>query len=132
ATCATAWVSLDEQDDLPRFVACLIHALEVHDPPWRSDPDLLPEEVIRGQGGRRVVDEIVNALHGLPATHGVIALDDLHAVTDARLIGFLDLLLGHLPAHWTIAITARAVPPLTLARLRASREVAEFDRTDLG
>src|SRR5512139_1838530 len=38
---ALAWVSADEDDQLPRFLACLAAALEPFDLPWRVAPEAL-------------------------------------------------------------------------------------------
>src|SRR5688572_1633319 len=41
--CAIAWLTADEDDDLQRFLAHLIEALEPLDPPWRLAPEALFE-----------------------------------------------------------------------------------------
>jgi LuxR family maltose regulon positive regulatory protein len=129
--CAVAWVTVDEEDDLPRLFSCLIEALEPLDPPWRLAPEALLDLVAQGR-----LREAASALHGaIEATDtaaGVIVLDDLHAVADARVFEFLNHLLEGLPDRWTLVIATRVEPPLTLARWRAQREVAEFDETTLG
>jgi LuxR family maltose regulon positive regulatory protein len=38
---ALAWIAADDDDDLARFVACLVAALEPHDLPWRISPQAL-------------------------------------------------------------------------------------------
>ena len=130
--CAKVWVTMDAEDDLPRFLLCFFAALEPYDPPWRIAPEALAGSVLQERGRRVVVDEIVNALGAMPAKHGVIALDDVHSVTDLQVFEFLQKLLDSLPVAWTLAIATRVMPPLALARLRGRRELAEFGQVELG
>ncbi|VTU31490.1 ATP-dependent transcriptional activator MalT [Variovorax sp. PBS-H4] len=131
AGCAVVWLTADADDDLQRLLAHLIEALEPLDPPWRLAPEALFERVAQGQ-----LRETASALLGtlevtdLPGG-GVIVLDDLHAIADARVFTFLGHLLEGLPPNWTLVISSRVEPPLALARWRARREVAEFDQTAL-
>jgi LuxR family maltose regulon positive regulatory protein len=83
---ALAWVSLDEDDDEQRLCACLCAALEPFDLPWRMAPEALAAQLADGEGaGRaRALAELVNALAGADAPHGVIVLDDLHRVALRR------------------------------------------------
>ena len=129
--CAVAWLTADEDDDLQRLLAHLIEALEPLDPPWRLAPEALLERVAQGRLGEAAT-ALLNALEATDTPDGgVIVLDDLHAVTDARVFEFLNQLLEGLPQNWTLVIASRAEPPLALGRWRARREVAEFDETAL-
>jgi len=126
AGCAVAWLTADAHDDLQRLLAHLIEALEPLDPPWRLAPEALFERVAQGR-----VRDTATALAGtLEATdtpgHGVIVLDDLHAVADPCVFEFLGHLLEGLPPNWTLVIASRVEPPLALSRWRAQRVVAEF------
>ncbi|VTU26923.1 ATP-dependent transcriptional activator MalT [Variovorax sp. PBL-H6] len=129
--CAVAWFTADEDDDLQRLLAHLIEALEPLDPPWRLAPEALFERVAQG----RLRETAIAFLSTLEATetpgHGVIVLDDLHAIADARVFEFLGHLLEGLPPNWTLVIASRVEPPLALARWRSRRELAEFDETAL-
>jgi len=132
AGCAVAWLTADEEDDLHRFLAHVIEALEPLDPPWRLAPEALFELVAQGRL-REATDALLNTLEATDAPNGgVIVLDDLHAVADTRVFEFLGHLLEGLPQNWTLMIAARVEPPLALGRWRARREVAEFDETALG
>jgi len=129
---ALAWVSLDEDDDATRFVACLAAALEPFDLPWRTAPEALATLPLDARGcPTRAVTELVNALADAEAPHGVIVLDDLHRVQDTALLRGLDLLIERLPAQWTLVISTRVSPPLSLARLRAAGELAAFEQERL-
>ncbi|GAA4339695.1 hypothetical protein GCM10023165_19230 [Variovorax defluvii] len=130
AGCAVAWVTADEEDDLQRFLFYLIEALEPLDPPWRLAPEAFQE--LAGQGRvREAATALVVTLEATAASKGLIVLDDLHAIVDARVFEFLDLVLERLPQNWTLVIATRVEPPLALGRWRARREIAEFDETAL-
>ncbi|KWT82907.1 ATP-dependent transcriptional activator MalT [Variovorax sp. WDL1] len=128
---ALAWLTTDEDDDLQRLLAYLIEALEPLDPPWRLAPEALLERVDQGRL-REATSALLNTLEATDTPGGgVLVLDDLHAVADARVFEFLNQLLEGLPPNWTLVIASRVEPPLALARWRARREVAEFDETAL-
>lgn len=130
---AVAWVGCDAGDDLHRLLECLVAALEPYDLPWRTDPEALIAAAGRAGAatGRPVVAEIINTLDACDVPHGVMVFDDLHRVDDPAWFAFLDLLLERLSPRWTVAVAARADPPLALARLRAMGELAEFRLADL-
>ncbi len=129
--CAMAWISADEDDQLPRFMACLVAALDGHDLPWRVSPDALAT-LAQGAGGLRdVATELVNALAGAEAPRGLIVLDDAHRIVDPQVFELLQLILERLPAHWSVAVASRIEPPLPLARWRAAGELAEFRQREL-
>ncbi|MBU1360087.1 MAG: LuxR C-terminal-related transcriptional regulator, partial [Gammaproteobacteria bacterium] len=123
-TWAVAWIKVDADDDLLRFVECLACALEPFDPPWQVHPNLLAESTVWESRPRGTADELINALAAMHVERGVIALDDLHCSTDPRVFEFIDLLLDGLPDHWVVAIASRDDPPLALPRLRARGELS--------
>ncbi|VTU31495.1 ATP-dependent transcriptional activator MalT [Variovorax sp. PBS-H4] len=128
---AVAWLTADEDDDLQRLLAHLIEALEPLDPPWRLAPEALLTLVDQGRL-REAVPALLNTLEATDTPGGgVLVLDDLHAVADARVFEFLNHLLDGLPPNWTLVIASRVEPPLALGRWRAQREVAEFDEAAL-
>ncbi|WP_457336198.1 LuxR C-terminal-related transcriptional regulator [Rhizobacter sp. P5_C2] len=133
---AVAWIAADDDDDLARFVACLVAALEPHDLPWRISPQALATLGPQPRGSRRTADELLSALGGADLQqgtgHGLIVLDDAHRIADARIFELLDLLLEHLPAPWTVLLASRTDPPLSLARLRAQGELLELRQAELG
>jgi len=129
---ALAWISADDDDDLARFIACLVAAMEPHDLPWRISPQALATLEQQPRGLRRIADELLSALGGADLRRGLIVLDDAHRIADARIFELLDLLLEHLPAPWTLLLASRTDPPLSLARLRAQGELVELRQPDLG
>jgi LuxR family maltose regulon positive regulatory protein len=129
--CALAWVSVDEDDQLQRFLACLTTALEPYDLPWRVAPEALPTLAQAERGLRDVAGEVVNALAAASVERGVIVIDDAHRITDPQVFDLLQLMLTRLPDKWTVVIASRVEPPLPLARWRAGDELAEFRQHDL-
>lgn len=128
---AVAWVTADADDDLPRLLLCLVEALEPYDLPWRMAPEALVEQAAQKVGLREAVEVLRAALAATAVERGVIALDDVHAISDVQVFEFLRLLLHSLPDKWTLAIASRTEPPLALARLRSRREMAEFRHAEL-
>ena len=128
---ALAWVSLDEDDDDPRFVSCLCAALEPFDLPWRTAPEALAALVDQDGGRARALAELVNALAGADVPHGVIVLDDLHRVEPDRILGLLEGLIERLPARWSVLLSSRVLPPLPLSRWLAAGELQVFGQEQL-
>ncbi|MFL6663540.1 MAG: AAA family ATPase, partial [Rhizobacter sp.] len=131
---AHAWLALDEDDDLPRFAAALIAALEPFDLPWRT----APEALIRAaqddprSGRASLVAALVNALAAAEARSGVLLLDDAHRVADPAVFELLEALVERLPPGWCALVASRVDPPLGLARLRVSGELVELRQRELG
>lgn len=128
---ALAWVSADGEDQLQRFLACLTAALEPHDLPWRVAPEALATLALGERGLRGAAGEIVNALAGAACPRGLIMIDDAHRLGDPRVFELLQLVLDRLPDSWGLVIASRVEPPLALARLRVSGELAEFRREEM-
>lgn len=133
---ASAWVSLDDDDDAERLFACLVAALEPHDLPWRTAPEALialagSDVVGNGKGLKRAVAELLDAMADSDVRRGVILLDDLHRAGAGSAFTLLDTLIERLPPRWSLLLASRTPPPPALARLRASGELAEFNQDDL-
>lgn len=131
AGAAVAWVAVDDSDDLPRLLACLIAALDPFDLPWRVDPDAMASLVGHGGSQRHVADELLNTLAAADTPRGVLAFDDLHRLQDPAALEWLGWLAERLPPNWTLALATRVDPPLPLALLRARGQLAEYRQADL-
>jgi LuxR family maltose regulon positive regulatory protein len=132
ASHAVAWVSADPGDDLQRLLECLLAAIEPFDPPWRVAPESLVQRVARtAQEQRAVAAEFINTLEACEAGHGVLVVDDLHRVEDPAAFAFLDQVVERMGRRWSLALASRAEPPLSLARVRAAGELAEFRQLQL-
>jgi LuxR family transcriptional regulator, maltose regulon positive regulatory protein len=125
-----AWVSLDESDNDPtRFWSYLVAALRTVEP----EVGTVALEALRGPSvdlERVVVPSLVNDLSAVGAPL-VLVLDDYHVVVDATCHHTLGLFLDHLPAEVHVVLSTRLDPPLSLARMRASGELAELRVGDL-
>ena len=124
---AVAWVALDEGDDLGRLLDCLFAAFEPYDPPWRTAPEGLRDAALRG--GTELVtvaDAMLNALEACEVERGLIVLDDAHHLVDPASLQFLDRWLARMGERWRLVLSARHEPPLRVARLRATGDLADL------
>jgi len=129
---ALAWVSADPGDNLQGLLECLLAAVEPLDPPWRVAPEALAHRVAEGPDEERdVAAELINTLEAIEVQHGVIVIDDLHRVEDPACLRFLDRLAERLGARWTLVLASRTEPAISLPRLRAAGELAEFRQLQL-
>ena len=123
-----AWVSLDERDDdvlvLLRDLATAIDRVEP-----------LPESVFIALTGPNDTmwgrfPALGNALAGVKRSL-VIALDDLHAVTNPDCHTILAALVDYVPPGSQIAITSRTEPRLPIPRWRARGMLVELGTSEL-
>jgi len=128
---AVAWVSLDEDDDAPLLMACLIAALDPFDLPWRIAPDALVAAAAQPATQREAVGRLVNALAAAEAVCGVLVFDDVHRLRDAAALALIAQLVERLPSAWSVVLLSRNEPALPLARWRARGELAELRAADL-
>ena len=128
---AVAWLRADPDDDLHRFLSSLAATLDPYDLPWRVAPEGLGALADGEHGLRRIANELCGALAASGVARGVIAIDDLQAIADPRVLEVLDLTLQSLPETWTLVLASRAEPHLSLARMWAEGQVAEFRQEDL-
>ncbi len=126
------WVSIDEGDTLARVLSALLAALDPIDVPWRLSRVALTGLATETETGPRYVADIfAQAFEATSISHGTIVLDDLHRVRDASVFVWLDHLIERLPDNWTIVLSSRQAPPISLTRLRFLRHIAEFTGDDL-
>ena len=124
---AFVWIALEEEDnDLMRFFTSLILALQRLDPTYgRNTQALLASLPNPAVETRHVISILINeTLEDLPKT--IIVLDDLHLITEPAVHASLDYLLERKPPQMHLVVAARYDPPLSLARLRARGQLAEF------
>jgi LuxR family maltose regulon positive regulatory protein len=129
-TLPVAWLSLDADDNDParfwRYVATaldrVVGGLGEH-----LVPLLSPGSGVSSQGA---VTALINQLEANPDEVALV-LDDYHAIESTAIHDSLGFLLGHLPPRLHLVIASRSDPPLPLARLRASSQLAELRAADL-
>jgi LuxR family maltose regulon positive regulatory protein len=128
---AYAWVSLDRGDDDPaRLWWHVVSALQRVSPGLggtdlrrflaTQDPDVEGE----------LMPRLVNALAERPEPLSLV-LDDYYLVTEPRCHAQIEFLLLNLVPPTQMVIITRAEPPLPLARLRATGDLAEIRMKEL-
>ena len=124
-----AWLTVEPgDDDGVALAGAVASALE------RSGP--LPDDVfgaLRGGEGALVPLALPRIGRALEARGGpfVLVLDDVHHVTSARATDVLQALIRHTPPGSQVVLCGRARPPIPLARLRASGQLAELSIADV-
>jgi LuxR family transcriptional regulator, maltose regulon positive regulatory protein len=125
-----AWLSLDEQDIVPeRFLAYLVAAIQRVHPGFGID---LFEQIRTSSANveEQLLPALVNALDEVPVPV-IVTLDDYHTVNHQAIHESLTFLLEHGPPGVTFLIASRVVPPLSLSRLRARRQLVDIRLEDL-
>ncbi|MBE0670739.1 MAG: LuxR family transcriptional regulator [Anaerolineales bacterium] len=124
------WLSLDDGDNDPvRFWVYFITALQ------KLSADLGENALVLLHSPNpapiaSVLTTLINDLASFP-DEIVIILDDYHLIKSRDIHESLTFLLDHLPRQMHIILTARADPPLPLARLRARNHLTELRVQDL-
>ncbi|HEY6641864.1 helix-turn-helix transcriptional regulator [Povalibacter sp.] len=129
----TLWLTIDNDDnDVNRFFAALLQALEPLELSWDADPRALVDSVAASRAQMRAaLAALVNALCTSVARRIVIVLDDLHRIEKTDVYELLDSLIERLPDHVTLVLGTRIEPPLSLARWRTYGELGWFTPADL-
>lgn len=125
-----AWVSLDGRDDddavvFLRYIAAAIHQVE------RLPPAVF--DALSGPAASAWAKRASHVASALAALKGqlVLALDDLHAVSNPSCLDVVAALVQSVPAGSQIAIASREELPLPLARWRAQGWMHEVGVPDL-
>ncbi|MEU4426606.1 LuxR C-terminal-related transcriptional regulator [Actinoplanes sp. NPDC024001] len=125
-----AWLTLDPQHDDPHtFWSDLILSLRAAGaiPPTNSVPEPAPRTAVDDTVFRRA---FTAALGALPVVT-VVVLDDLHRVTDSRVLNGLAGLLADVPERLRFVLISRSEPAVPLHRLRAAGHLTELRAADL-
>jgi LuxR family maltose regulon positive regulatory protein len=124
---AVAWYALDPSDNDPipfgsYLVASLAQSLG-------STPELAhASQLLRSSpemDWQRILPTIINAVVSIDRDC-VLILDDYHLISTPAIHSGVAFLLEHLPANMHVVIGSRSDPPLSLARLRARRQLLEL------
>jgi len=125
-----AWVSLDKDDnDATRFWAYFIAALQTIEANV-GEGVLMALQSSQPPPVESVLTALINEVADLPGSIALI-LDDYHLITAQPIHDAITFLLDHLPPQLHLAISTRADPPLSLARLRGRGQLTELRATDL-
>ena len=129
-----AWVSLDGTDDEPTQLITLMSAALWHlNPKFGAATQALVESGVNPINAvplerqqQRLLGVFINEILTAFPEPFLLVLDDLHCLERPATYLMLDYLLARMPAQMHLVIGSRLIPPLSLARLRARQQLAEF------
>jgi LuxR family transcriptional regulator, maltose regulon positive regulatory protein len=123
-----AWLSLSRDETLlPNFRAHLFAAL------GRLGFPLEEELLLSGEDSASIESVVAVLIKSLAAINDdrYLILDDYHHVEDPWAHKLVQKLLDHSPGNLHLVIASRALPPLSVAKLRVMGQVAEIECADL-
>ena len=124
------WVSLDAGENDPmRFWRYVLTACAAFQPDASRQALVLLERPRRSQF-EGVLTLFLNEM-AQAQDHGLLVLEDYHAITSPLVHETLTFLLDHLPETLHVVLITRRDPPLPLARWRAHHDLCELRAADL-
>ncbi|MCC6457334.1 MAG: helix-turn-helix transcriptional regulator [Caldilineaceae bacterium] len=128
--CAVAWLTLDSGDnDAVRFWSYFVAALQT------LDANIGKSTLALLQSPQPLQAEflLTSLLNDLAERSDLLLLilDDYHLITSPAIHQALTFLLDHLPPQLHLVLSARADPPLMLARWRGQGQLTELRTEDL-
>lgn len=122
-----SWLSLNSDEKLlANFRTHLLAALGRLGVP-------LQDEMLLGDGSAEIESTIALVVNSIAAIedHLYLILDDYHHVEDPWAHRLVQKLIDNSPANLHLVIASRAMPPLSVARLRVMGQVGEVECADL-
>lgn len=124
------WLSLDEGDnDLTRFLSYLIEALQTIKA-GIGESLLATLQAHQPPQTETILTTLLNEISAIDQ-HGVLVLDDYHAIDSKVVDEALTFFVERLPPQMHLVISTREDPRLPLARLRARGQLTELRAADL-
>lgn len=125
-----AWLSLDAGDNDPaQFMMHLISAIQTCFPAFaQTTATMLASTQLSSING--ISRSLLNELCQLGA-HLQLFIDDLHYIHDPQIQQALAFIIEHQPPQLHLVIASRNLPPFSLSRLRAQRQLNELYTEDL-
>lgn len=124
------WFTVDQDDNQPtRFLRGLIATLNTLQPGCCENALRLLEQP--DAEPRQIAAVLANDILRQFLNPFILVLDDLHWISDKNTLALLDYLLENRPPQMSIILSSRSDPTLSLARLRARRQLAELHLTKL-
>lgn len=125
-----AWLSLDHTDnDTTQFMMHLVSAIQSQFPDFANQSHHLSSSnqlpAISGLT-RALLNDLGQLTEPL-----CLVLDDLHCLHEPFLHDALAFMIERLPPQLHLILTSRTIPPFSLARLRAQRQLTEIYTQDL-
>ncbi len=124
-----AWLTLHPEDNDPAtLVAYLLRALQTAWPlpadqvGHLSDPGASEASILLPRLSR-----LIESIRG----RGILVLDEINAIEDARCLRILETVLESAPRDLHVLLSGRSLPPLGLERLRTRRRILELHEDDL-
>jgi LuxR family maltose regulon positive regulatory protein len=125
-----AWLSLDEDDnDFARFWTYFAAALQTIQPEVGAGV-LAMLQASPLPHSHALLTPLINDLTAI-SEKLILVLDDYHAIENKAVDQALDFFIEHLPPLMHLVMTSRVDPNLSLARLRANRQLNELRGADL-
>jgi LuxR family transcriptional regulator, maltose regulon positive regulatory protein len=122
-----AWLTLDPGDNDPaRFWTHVLAAL-CRSGAVPADNQL---QTLQPQADEALLPLLVNGLDEL-VSPVVLVLDDVHELTDARVLHGIEFLVRHAPPQLRLMLATRADPPLPLHRLLLNGSLTQVRAADL-
>ena len=122
-----AWLSLDPGDNDPaRFWTYVLAAL-CRSGAVPADSEL---QTLQPQADDALLPLLVSGLDKLAAPV-VLVLDDLHVLTELRVLHGIEFLVRHTPPQLRLVLSTRADPPLPLHRLLLNGTLTQLRMADL-
>lgn len=127
----TAWLTLDEEDDIPaRFVEYLITAVRGVDSRAGESARTLLELNSGSTSIPAVITELINDL--TESNSGmVLVLDDFHLVSEPEILDAIGSLVDRCPPQLYLVLLSRTEPDLPLARWRGRGQLTEIGAAHL-
>jgi LuxR family maltose regulon positive regulatory protein len=120
------WVSLDKFDNRPRvFWSYVVAALR------QSGVAVPSPRATRGRPGEELFLLRLTAALAVQDRPVTLILDDLHLVTEPKVLKGLDFLLRNAGAGLRLVVASRMNPPLPLYRYRVAGQLAEIRASEL-
>ena len=128
------WYRLDDNDrDWVTLLHHLVAAGREHDPGFApATRQMLDDPRPDGLGREAVMDCFLGELAAMSSAGAVLILDDFHLVDDAVDVKYVAKeLVSRAPDRFAVVFASRRAPAISMARLRASADVAQLSTDDL-
>ncbi|AGW89658.1 hypothetical protein N234_06410 [Ralstonia pickettii DTP0602] len=126
-----AWLTAEAGDnELSRWLDRLLGCLSEVSPAMTREAMLLAGSGVDDEGVERTIISLVRGIAAYPREL-VLALDDLHHLTNPRIYDTLQWLIDYAPANFHVVLVSRGAVPLSLGRQRDQGMLLELDQRDL-
>lgn len=128
-----AWISLDENDNIPaRFWQSVIMAFEIIVPNFGRELHSYitgSSSVLSSDAAIRLTNDVINAQKMHPYLG--LVLDDFRYIHNTEIYDAIQAWIEHFPSNMQLVLSGYTRPPLALGHLRAKGMLNELDASDL-